>query len=66
MLKVLFNVVLVFLLSASSLPAIAANLTRAESDTLVQQLSDQHFQSFAGFLSQVSVLNPALSGTISA
>ncbi|MDP3515625.1 MAG: dipeptidase [Pseudohongiella sp.] len=66
MLKVLFSFVLVFLLSASALPAVAANLTRTESDTLVQQLSDHDFQSFAEFLSQVSVLNPELAGIISA
>ncbi|MBU2099046.1 MAG: dipeptidase [Gammaproteobacteria bacterium] len=62
--KALFNFVLGFILSASALTADAANLTRAESDTLVQQLLDQDLESFDAFLSQVSALKPALTDII--
>ncbi|MDP2125749.1 MAG: dipeptidase [Pseudohongiella sp.] len=61
MLKVLFNVVFIFIMSATTLTVSANNLTKTQSDTLVQQLSDQNFQSFDEFLLRVSSLNPDLA-----
>ncbi|MDO9518932.1 MAG: dipeptidase [Pseudohongiella sp.] len=61
MLKVLFNVVFIFIMSATTLTVSANNLTKTQSGTLVQQLSDQNFQSFDEFLLRVSSLNPDLA-----
>lgn len=68
--KVLFNIFLISLLSAVFLPASANNITKTQTDTLLQQVSDQDFQSFDEFLSVVTtanlvMANPELAGTIS-
>ncbi|MDO8908412.1 MAG: dipeptidase [Pseudohongiella sp.] len=64
-LKVLFNVVFILIMSVMTLTVSANNLTdnltKTQSDTLVQQLSDQNFQSFDEFLLRVSSLNPDLA-----
>jgi predicted dipeptidase len=61
MLKMLFKLVFLCLSLAVSVPASAANLTKAQSDALLQQLSTQSIQSFDDFLSQVASLNPDLA-----
>lgn len=61
MLKMLFKLVFLSLSLAVSVPGNAANLTKAHTDALLQQLSAQSVQSFDDFLSQVSSIHPDLA-----
>jgi hypothetical protein len=61
MLKMLFKLVFLSLSLAVSVPGNAANLTKAHTDALLQQLSAQSVQSFDDFLSQVSSIYPDLA-----
>ena len=58
MLKMLFKLVFLCLSLSVSVPASAANLTKAHTDALLLQLSTQRIQSFDAFLSQVASLHP--------
>lgn len=64
--KVLFNLILVCLVAVVCVPAGAANLTKQQADMLAQQLAGQNFPDFDEFLSQVLLLRPDLSATVSA
>ena len=64
MLNMLFKLVFLCLSLVVSVPASAANLTKAQSDALLQQVSVQQVQSFAEFLAFVSTTNPELADVV--